>query len=121
MTLRRQWSYLALLVTLLCSPIAGQETKLLKGFVRTYKDHQPVPFTEIGVHGVTFLKTSKQGDFTLHIPARMRIGYVITFEVDGWIVIQPSYNGVQGSVPLPDPDAGDIILLVAKRGDKIAL
>jgi len=35
--------------------------------------------------------------------------------------MQPAYNGVNGSTPLPAPDAGDVILLVVKPGDKANL
>lgn len=121
MTLGRQVLYCSLLLGTVCQFAAGQETKVLKGFVKTYKDQIPVAGVDVGIHGRAFFKTSKQGDFTLHIPAQMRTGFVVTFEVSNWIVIQPSYNGIRGSVPLPDPDAGDIILLVAKRGERAAL
>lgn len=112
---------LVLISILLASLASAQQTRVLKGLVQTIKSHQAVVATKVGIHGVVFQKTSNEGDFALSIPAEMQAGYPITFYVEGWVIVQPSYNGVDGMVPLPADKTGDVILLVAKPGEKAVL
>jgi tetratricopeptide (TPR) repeat protein len=112
---------LAVTLFLQTSLALAQPPNTLHGYVLSANGNQ-VPHATVGINGLTSKKsTDDKGEFVLEMPATMQPGLLVTFYVEGWIVIDPCFNGQRGTVPLPSPQAGTLTIKVARRGDKVLI
>ena len=99
---------------------ANAQSPRILGTVVAGKDDQPISHVEVsmqgGGHTVKQL-TTDSGKFVFPLQPPLKVGFVISFQVSGWVVTEPFMLG-RGRLYAPDPDAEPVRLRVLRRGDR---
>ena len=102
---------------LLSGPVARTSAQVLfvSGAVKTAHE-EPVRQAIVRVRNAGGDKTTDSGEFTIALPQQFKVGFPITFEVTGWVIIDPFVND-RGRIYLPAPEAETVLIKVVRQGD----
>ena len=96
--------------------LAESQTRSILGRVTTKS--APVPeHTEVSIDRAGTYLTTASGKFEIPLSPALKVGFPVTFQVNGWVVIDPCVLA-RGRTYLPDPEAEPIPIEVLRPGDR---